>query len=78
MAVYKYVALDGRGNEVKDTIEANNSRDAIVKIRGLDLFPTEVKKISGEEIAGSGINWTFAPTVAAALDERWRGLLASS
>ena len=49
MAVFRYEALDGSGREVKDTVEAQNKREAIGKIRDLGLFPTKVMLISGEE-----------------------------
>ncbi len=46
--VFNYEALDDKGNEVKDAIEAVDSGDAIKKIRNKDLFPTKVVKQKDE------------------------------
>ena len=43
MPIFQYEALDPKGQEVKDQIEALSSKEAISKIRNLGYFPTKVK-----------------------------------
>lgn len=51
MAVFRYKALDSSGNELSNTVEAGNSREAIGKLRDLGLFPTKVTLVSGQGVA---------------------------
>ena len=43
MPVFKYDALDARGKEVRDEIEALSNKEAISKIRKKGLIPTKVR-----------------------------------
>jgi len=43
MPVFKYAALDARGKEVRDEIEALSNKEAISKIRKKGLIPTKVR-----------------------------------
>jgi type IV pilus assembly protein PilC len=43
MPIFQYEALDAKGQEIKDQIEALSSKEAISKIRNLGYFPTKVK-----------------------------------
>ncbi|OHB58227.1 MAG: pilus assembly protein PilC [Planctomycetes bacterium GWF2_42_9] len=43
MPIFTYEALDSKGQEIKDQIEALSSKEAISKIRNLGYFPTKVK-----------------------------------
>ncbi|MFO0795749.1 MAG: hypothetical protein U0586_16990 [Candidatus Brocadiaceae bacterium] len=52
MAVFQYNAVDNRGKAVKDRIEASTSDEAIVKIRGLGYFPTNIKEIRVHQKSG--------------------------
>ena len=47
MATFQYEAMNAAGQEVKDEIEAPNTEEAIVKIRGLGYFPTKVRQKGG-------------------------------
>ncbi|HUT30429.1 MAG TPA: type II secretion system F family protein [Sedimentisphaerales bacterium] len=49
MPIFQYVALDSRGAEVKDKIEALSEKEAISKIRNLGYFPTKVRARGGEK-----------------------------
>lgn len=56
----------------------NNVRDATMFPHNVGLGCTRdadlvrrVARATAEEVRGTGINWTFAPTIAAARDERW-------
>ena len=51
MPVFKYEALDAKGNEVKNEIEALSSKEAISKLRNKGLFPTKVTAKGGEKKA---------------------------
>ncbi|MDR4509246.1 MAG: type II secretion system F family protein [Candidatus Brocadiaceae bacterium] len=58
MSTFTYSAVNNKGKTVKDTIDASSSDEAIVKIRGLGYFPTNVKEIqvrrkSGETAANT-------------------------
>ena len=44
MPLFRYIALDAKGNEITDTIEALNQKEAINSIRNKGLFPTKVKR----------------------------------
>jgi type IV pilus assembly protein PilC len=44
MPTFQYEAMNASGQEVKDTVEAANSEDAISKIRSKGYFPTKVKE----------------------------------
>lgn len=41
--IFNYEATDQSGNDVKDTIEAETTTDALAKIRNLGYFPTRVR-----------------------------------
>jgi type IV pilus assembly protein PilC len=47
MPVYQYKALDAKGQEVENSIEALSSKEAISKIRNMGFFPTNVKVKGG-------------------------------
>ncbi|MHC5059554.1 MAG: type II secretion system F family protein [Planctomycetota bacterium] len=47
MPTFKYEALDTRGKEVKDEIEALSNKEAISKIRKKGLIPTKVRSKGG-------------------------------
>ena len=49
MPIFQYVALDSRGTEVKDKIEALSEKEAISKIRNLGYFPTKVRARGAEK-----------------------------
>ncbi len=44
MPTFQYEAMDSMGQEVKDTIEALSSDEALSKIRNMGLYPTKVKE----------------------------------
>lgn len=44
MPTYQYEAMNASGQEVKDTVEAASSEEAIAKIRAKGYFPTKVKE----------------------------------
>lgn len=44
MPTFQYEAMNASGQEVKDTVEATSSEDAIAKIRAKGYFPTKVKE----------------------------------
>ncbi|MEL6329444.1 MAG: type II secretion system F family protein [Planctomycetota bacterium] len=49
MAVFTYEAMNAAGKTQKGTIEADNSKDAIERIRAQQLFPTTVKPAKGKK-----------------------------
>jgi type IV pilus assembly protein PilC len=55
MSVFQYVALDSRGVEVKDEIEALSEKEAITKIRNMGYFPTKVHTKARAESAGRAV-----------------------
>lgn len=52
MPTFQYEAMNSSGQEVKDVIDANDSAEAIAKIRGKGFFPTKVREQSGKKKAG--------------------------
>ncbi len=52
MSVFQYVALDSRGVEIKDEVEALSEKEAITKIRNLGYFPTKVHAKTAGTAAG--------------------------
>jgi len=44
MPTYHYEAMDSKGQEVKDVIEALSNEEAISKIRNLGYFPTKIRE----------------------------------
>ncbi|MBN2577349.1 MAG: glycoside hydrolase family 3 C-terminal domain-containing protein [Deltaproteobacteria bacterium] len=57
---------------------SNNVQDAVIFPHAIGIgasfdpaLAEEVGRITALEMLGAGINWAFAPTVAAARDERW-------
>jgi len=44
MPVFRFEAMNAQGQSVKDEVEAANSEEAIQKIRGRNLFPTNVSE----------------------------------
>ena len=53
MPLFRYIALDAKGNEITDTIEALSQKEAINRIRNKGLFPTKVKLApSGQSLTG--------------------------
>ncbi len=55
MSVFQYVALDARGVEIKDEIEALSEKEAIHKIRNLGYFPTKVHSKTATPSAGRAV-----------------------
>ncbi len=49
MPIFTYKALDSQGQEVRSEIEAENSDDALNKLRDQKLFPTSVKEKTGKK-----------------------------
>src|SRR3954466_9100656 len=49
MATFAYEAMNSSGQEVKDEVEANDSAEAIAKIRGKGFFPTKVREKAGKK-----------------------------
>ncbi len=49
MATFAYEAMNSSGQEVKEEIEANDSAEAIAKIRGKGYFPTKVREKAGKK-----------------------------
>ena len=45
MSIFQYSAVDNKGQTVKDRIEASSPDEAVVKIRSLGRFPTNIKEI---------------------------------
>ncbi len=56
MGNFKYQALDSKGREVSDFIEAVNSKEAISKIRRMGLFPTKVRGVSAAQVEDAKTN----------------------
>jgi beta-glucosidase len=62
-----------------DAVHGNNNvQDATMFPHNIGLGATrnpklveDIARITAQEMLGVGANWSFAPTVAAALDERW-------
>src|SRR5256714_15569224 len=52
MATFAYEAMNSSGQEVKEELEANDSAEAIAKIRGKGLFPTKVREKAGKRKVG--------------------------
>lgn len=46
MSIFQYSAVDNKGQTVKDRIEASSPDEAVVKIRSLGRFPTNIKEIN--------------------------------
>jgi type IV pilus assembly protein PilC len=44
MATFSYEAMDSSGKDVKDTVDAKNSEEAITKIRARGQFPTKCRQ----------------------------------
>jgi type IV pilus assembly protein PilC len=62
MPIFTYRALDSQGQEVRSEIDADNSDDALNKLRSQNLFPTSVKEKTGKKsgpkpraAAGAGV-----------------------
>jgi type IV pilus assembly protein PilC len=49
MPTYAFEGLNSSGQEVKDEVEANDSADAIQKIRAKGFFPTKVREKAGKK-----------------------------
>jgi len=47
MATYTFQAMNSKGDEVRDEIEAGSQEEAVNKIRELGLFPTQVRQKAG-------------------------------
>jgi len=50
MPKFKYEAMDAKGQEVKDEIDALSSEEAISKIRNLGYFPTKIQEKGGRRV----------------------------
>lgn len=49
MPIFQYSAVNNKGQTVKDKIEASTPDEAVVKIRGLSLFPSSVKEVKTQQ-----------------------------
>lgn len=49
MPVFLYEALNDAGTPQKGTVKANNSEDAIARIRSMNLFPTSVRESKNKD-----------------------------
>ena len=47
MLTFHYEAVNSQGREVKDTVEALSSDEAVSKIRNLGYFPTRIREKGG-------------------------------
>src|SRR6188474_932232 len=52
MPTFAFEAMNSSGQEVKDEIEANDSQEAIAKIRQKGYFPTKVREKAGKKKVG--------------------------
>ena len=52
MLVFQYSAVDGKGQTIKNKIDATTSDEAIAKIRRLGYFPTHVKESKVRQKSG--------------------------
>jgi type IV pilus assembly protein PilC len=52
MPTFAYEAMNSSGQEVKDEIDANDSAEAIAKIRGKGYFPTKVREKAAKKRVG--------------------------
>jgi type IV pilus assembly protein PilC len=52
MPTFAYEAMNSSGQEVKEEIDANDSAEAIAKIRGKGLFPTKVREKAAKKRVG--------------------------
>jgi len=66
MPTYTFQAMNSKGDEVRDEIEAGSQEEAVNKIRELGLFPTQVRQKAGRRT-------TAAAAVAAPTAARRRG-----
>ncbi|MBI9072127.1 MAG: glycoside hydrolase family 3 C-terminal domain-containing protein [Melioribacteraceae bacterium] len=66
--IYGIDAVHGHSNVVGSTIFPHNI--GLGATRNPDLIK-EASRITAVEIAATGIDWTFAPCIAVARDERW-------
>jgi len=48
--IFNYEAMDQSGQDVRDTIEAETSEDALSKIRNLGYFPTRIRSQGGQSL----------------------------
>ena len=51
MPKFKYIAMDAKGSEVEDTVEAESQARAVAQIRERGLFPTSVTEVGGRPAA---------------------------
>lgn len=49
MARFRYIAMDGKGDEVEGVIEAGSQNQAVSALRGQGLFPTRVAEVGGSQ-----------------------------
>lgn len=56
MAKFRYVAMDAKGTESQNVLDAENQSEAISKIKAQGLFPTRVAEIGGQGQGRGG--WT--------------------
>ena len=61
MSIFQYSAVDNKGQTVKDRIEASSPDEAVVKIRSLGRFPTNVKEVHIRRKAGETPDTTSTP-----------------
>ena len=49
MPTFAFEAMNSSGQEVKDEVDANDSQEAIAKIRQKGYFPTKVREKAGKK-----------------------------
>ncbi len=54
MPTFQYEAMNQTGQEVKDTIEAESTEEALSKIRSLGYYPTKLRQKGGKRLAAKG------------------------
>lgn len=58
MAAFEYKALDGKGKKVDGVIDADSAKSARSQLKGMGLFPSEIKEQKSNKgvTSGSGLN----------------------
>ncbi|MBI5050569.1 MAG: type II secretion system F family protein [Nitrospirae bacterium] len=47
MPIFKYIGYKEDGSEIKGTLEADSTRDAIMKIKTIGIYPKDITKTAG-------------------------------
>ena len=54
MPKFKYVAMDSKGTETENVVDAESQSQAISKIKAQGLFPTRVTELGGGQARAAG------------------------